>query len=296
MINRIRTHPGRLIGKTIIVLLLAAYAGFSLMPFLWMASTAFKTDEEIYVPQPTFLPRDLNLDAITHVLTNTQIPRYFINSVFVGITQTTFEVLLAAMAGYAFARLKFRGSTVLFWMIIATMSIPWHVLLIPRFLIIKFFPLFGGNDLLGQGGSGMVDSIWALILPGLVSAFGVFLFRQFFQTLPKELEDAARIDGAGEFRIFWQVMLPLAKPAVIVMAIFAFRESWNAFVWPLIVIRSNTALRTIQIGLSYLRDDAGYDWPVLMSATLFATLPLILLFVVLQRYFVQGIALTGTKG
>jgi ABC-type glycerol-3-phosphate transport system permease component len=284
------------IGKTIIVLFLAIYAAFSLMPFLWMGSTAFKTDDEIYVQQPRFLPEELRLDAILHVLTKTQIPRYFLNSLFVGLVQTVFEVLMAAMAGYAFARTEFRGRRVLFWIIIATMSIPWHVLLIPRFLIVRFFPLFGGNNLLGQGGSGMVDSIWALILPGLVSAFGVFLFRQFFMTLPKELEDAARIDGAGEFRIFWQVMLPLARPAVIVMSIFAFRESWNAFVWPLIVVRSNQGLRTIQIGLSYLRDDQGYDWPVLMAATLFATLPLIIIFIVLQRYFVQGIALTGSKG
>jgi multiple sugar transport system permease protein len=236
------------------------------------------------------------LDAFAWVLENTQIPRYFLNSLAIGIVQTVIELMFVAMAGYAFARLKFRGREVLFWLIVASMAVPWHVLLIPRFLIVRFFPLFGGNDILGRGGSGMVDSVWALILPGLISAFGVFMFRQFFKTLPKDLEDAARIDGANEWTIFSRVMLPLARPAVLAMAIFAFRESWNSFVWPLVVIRSNRELRTIQIGLSYLRDDAGVDWQVLMAATLLATVPLIVVFVVLQRYFVQGIALTGSKG
>jgi multiple sugar transport system permease protein len=291
-----RTNTRKVVTTLLIMAVLGIYSVLSLMPFLWMASTAFKTNEEIYVQVPRFFPSQLNTDSFQWVFTYTQIPRYFMNSLFVGVVQTTIELALVAMAGYGFARLKFRGNRVLFWLVIATMAIPWHVLLIPRFLIVRYFPLFGGNNLLGQGGTGMVDSLWALILPGLVSAFGIFLFRQFFMTLPKELEDAARIDGANEFRIFWQVMLPLAKPAILAMAIFAFRESWNSFVWPLIVIRSNKDLRTIQIGLSYLRDDSSVNWQVLMAATLLATVPLILVFTVLQRYFVQGIALTGTKG
>jgi multiple sugar transport system permease protein len=280
----------------VIITLLSAYTILSLMPFLWMASTAFKSNEELYRPNPTFIPERPQLDAFRWVFENTQIPRYFINSLFLGAVQTVAELLMAATAGYAFARLSFRGSKVLFWLIVGSMAIPWHVLLIPRFLIVRFFPLFGGNDIFGRGGSGMIDSIWALLIPGLVSAFGVFMFRQFFMTLPKDLEDAARIDGANEFTIFWRVMLPLASPAVLAMAIFAFRESWNSFVWPLVVIRNSKELRTIQIGLSYLREDSGVDWQALMAATLLATIPLIIVFVVLQRYFVQGIALTGSKG
>lgn len=288
-------HTIRRIGKIIVVALLAAYSLLSLMPFIWMALTSVKTNAEVYVSPPVWIPSQVQFESFQNVLDNSKFPVYFANSMLVAIVHTVAESLLAAMAGYAFARLKFRGRQFLFWFIIATMAIPWHVLLIPRFLIIRFFPLVGGNNLLGQGGNGFYDTIWALIIPGLVSAFGIFLFRQFFLTLPKELEDAARIDGASEGMIFWRIMLPLTTPALIANAIFAFRESWNSFVWPLIVTRSE-ALRTVQIGLSYLRDDVGNDFQVLMAASLLATLPLILIFIVMQRYFVQGIALTGTKG
>jgi multiple sugar transport system permease protein len=159
----------------------------------------------------------------------------------------------------------------------------------------RFFPLTGGNDLFGQGGSGLYDTVLGILLPGMITPFGIFMFRQFFLTLPRDLEDAARIDGCTEWQIYWRVMLPLTKPAIVTLAIFTFQGSWNMFIWPLVMTRTET-LRTIQIALAFFRQDQNIQWALLMAATTMATLPIILVFLVLQRYFTQGIAMTGLKG
>jgi multiple sugar transport system permease protein len=156
-------------------------------------------------------------------------------------------------------------------------------------------PLFGGNDILGQGGIGWINSYWGLIVPGAVGAFGIFMLRQFFQTLPVELEDAARIDGAGELRIFWQIMLPLAMPAVATLAIFSFQAGWNAFLWPLLITTTDD-MRTIQLGLTVFVQQYSTQWDQLMAATVAATLPVILVFALGQKLLVRGIAFTGLKG
>src|SRR5205823_2537897 len=219
----------------------------------------------------------------------------FGNILALGVANLVTNVMLSALAGYAFARLRFPGRSVLFILVLATLMVPYQVTIIPLFVIVRHIPLFGGNDVFGQGGIGWINSYWGLIVPGAVGAFGIFMLRQFFQTLPGELEDAARIDGAGELRIFWQIMLPLAMPAVATLAIFSFQAGWNAFLWPLLITNTDD-MRTIQLGLTVFVQQYSTQWDQLMAATVVATLPVIAVFAIGQKLLVRGIAFSGLKG
>ncbi|HEX5414496.1 MAG TPA: carbohydrate ABC transporter permease, partial [Chloroflexota bacterium] len=187
------------------------------------------------------------------------------------------------------------GRQAIFIGILATMMVPSQMLLIPLFVMLKHVPLAGGNTLLGVGGNGWLDSFAGLIVPQAVTAFSIFLMRQFFLTLPVELGDAARIDGASEAQIFWRIMLPLTKPALATLGIISFQGSWNDFLWPLIVT-STEQTRTLQVGLQVFQDQNNADWALLMAATTISSVPIMIVFLAGQRYLVQGIALTGLKG
>lgn len=221
--------------------------------------------------------------------------RYFFNSTVVTISKVILRLFLCSLGGYTFARLRFKGREFIFIIILATMMIPWQVTLIPVFIILKKMPFFGGNNAFGVGGTGWINTYWSLIIPGAVDAFGIFLMRQFFKILPKALEDAARIDGASEFGIYWRIMLPLAKPALTTLGILTFTQTWNFFLWPLIVTTTDS-MRTVQLGLTVFRSQYDIEWNLLMAAVVVITLPILFVFTLGQRYFVQGIALTGMKG
>jgi multiple sugar transport system permease protein len=266
-----------------------------LLPFVWMVSTSLKPADQLFTVPPTWIPRALQLDTYVKAMSAGNFGRYAFNSLLLALANMVTNVLLSAFAGYAFARLKFPGRNVLFVLVLATLMVPYQVTIIPLFVIVRHIPLFGGNDVLGQGGIGWINSYWGLIVPGAVGAFGIFMLRQFFQTLPVELEDAARIDGAGELRIFWQIMLPLAMPAVATLAIFSFQAGWNAFLWPLLITTTDD-MRTIQLGLTVFVQQYSTQWGQLMAATVVATLPVILVFAAGQRLMVRGIAFTGLKG
>jgi multiple sugar transport system permease protein len=266
-----------------------------LLPFAWMVSTSLKPQYELFTVPPTWIPSEFQWDTYAKAMSAGNFGRYALNSLLLAIANTITNVSLAALAGYAFARLRFPGSKVLFVLVLATLMVPYQVTIIPLFVIVRHIPLFGGNDILGQGGSGWINSYWGLIVPGAVGAFGIFMLRQFFRTLPRELEDAARIDGAGEFRIFWQIMLPLATPAIATLAIFSFQAGWNAFFWPLLITTTDD-MRTIQLALTVFVQQYSTQWDQLMAATVVATAPVILAFVFGQRLLVRGIAFTGLKG
>ena len=274
------------------VLLLGAVA--MLLPFVWMISTSVKPADQLFSVPPTWLPHPIQWDNYVKAMGAGNFGRYAMNSLLLGVANVTTNVLLSALAGYAFARLRFPGRNVLFVLVLATLMVPYQVTIIPLFVIVRHIPLFGGNDLLGQGGIGWINSYWGLIVPGAVGAFGIFMLRQFFQTLPDELEDAARIDGADEFRIFWQIMLPLAMPAVATLAIFSFQAGWNAFLWPLLITTTDD-MRTIQLGLTVFVQQYSTQWDQLMAATVVATVPVILVFAFGQRLLVRSIAFTGIK-
>ncbi|HVC33467.1 MAG TPA: carbohydrate ABC transporter permease, partial [Chloroflexota bacterium] len=263
--------------------------------FLWMVSTSLKPNDQIFAFPPEWIPRVWMWVDYANAMQAAPFALYFRNTGIYAGGVLVFQLTLCSMAGYAFARLPFPGRQAIFVAILATMMVPSQMLLIPLFVLLKHVPLAGGNDLLGAGGNGWLDSFAGLIVPQAVTAFGIFLMRQFFQTLPAELGDAARIDGASEAQIFWRIMLPLTKPALATLGIITFQAAWNDFLWPL-VVTDTEATRTLQLGLQVFQDLNSTDWALLMAATTVTSLPIVVVFLVGQRYLVRGIALTGLKG
>jgi multiple sugar transport system permease protein len=290
-----RTDARTLARLLAIYALLVALSVVSVFPFLWSAATSLKTNEEVLVQPIRFLPEVWRFENYVVGLTSRNFPRYFFNSALMAVVVCVAHVVLASTAGYAFARLSFRHRDILFALVLATLMVPSQVTLVPLFIMAKQWPLLGGNDLLGRGGTGMMDNFWGLTVPLFATAYGTFLLRQFFQSLPAELEDAARIDGCSELGILGRIVLPLSGPALVTLAIFSFTATFNEFIWPLVITKSD-AMRTVQLGLAGFRRETTTEWPLLMAVTLVATLPVLLAFVLGQRYFTRGIALTGLKG
>lgn len=263
---------------TAIVLLLGAVA--MLLPFAWMISTSLKTSGATFVMPPEFIPAEPTLDNYVTTFTTMPMWRFLTNSLFVAFASTTLMVMTCAMAGYAFARIPFRGRTVLFYAYLATLMVPQQVTLTPLFVLMTQL--------------GWTNTYQALILPGSFGAFGTFLMRQFFLKLPAEIEEAAFIDGAGYITIFFRIAIHLARPALATLFIFAFMQSWNSFLWPLI-ITSDTAMMTLPLGLSALQGRYATDWNVLMAGTVISTLPVLACYVFAQKYIIQGLSHTGLK-
>ncbi|MDF2836468.1 MAG: transporter permease, partial [Paenibacillus sp.] len=205
------------------------------------------------------------------------------------------NLFFGSVSGYAFAKLNFRGNKAMFRVLLAAMMIPGIVTMIPSFYVLKHFPLVGGNDLLGGGGNGFLNSFWGIILPGASGSFAVFFMRQFFLTLPSDMMEMARIEGCKEFRIFWNIYLPLTKPALATLGIFTFQAGWNSFLWPMIIL-NDPEKATIQMGLQAFSYNYQTDYGPMMAGALIAILPILVLFLLLQKYFVQGIAFSGVKG
>ncbi len=266
-----------------------------LMPFAWMVSTSVKPDHEIFGDSIRWLPSQLDLQNYSDAFEQTNMPRLFLNTTVVTAVSVASQVLLGSMAGYAFARLHFRGKTLIFFALLTTMMVPFEVLIIPVFLLIKFFPLAGGNNLLGQGGTGLINTLGGIMFPGFVSVFGVFLFRQFYLSFPKEIEEAAIVDGCSRIGVYWRILIPNSKPVMGTMALFAFLWSWNDFLWPLVVVKEDS-LKTIQLGLSVFDQEQGTAWAELMAASVMAVLPVIILYIFLQRFLVSGGLTSGLKG
>ena len=272
--------------KIFLYMLLSIIAIVMLWPFIWMLITSFKPNTEMFAYPPTIIPNELTFSHYIDAWKAAPWPRYFYNTAVVALVITFSSLFLSALTGYAFARLDFPGKNFLFLFLLASMMIPFEVMLIPLYLIIVKFPLMGGNGLWG-GGTGLLDTYSALIVPRLLFPFGVFLMRQFFLTLPKSLEDAARIDGCSEFGIFWRVMFPLIKPASATLVVFVFSMIWDDFFWPLIVINDQDMM-PVQLGLqSFQTSQHTTDWGPLMSATVWVTLPIIIVFFFAQKYFMN---------
>lgn len=284
----------RRLSRAALYVALSVIAVVMVVPFVWMVLTSLKTPADIAASPPTFLPTEWAWGNYADALAAAPFLTYARNSLIIAVSHTTINLLVASMAGYALARLRFRGSELVFLGFVAALMIPTYTKIIPEFLIVRFMPLFGGNDILGQGGTGWLDTWWALIIPGAVTPFAVFLFRQFYLDLPVELEEAARLDGVSELGIWARIMTPLVKPAFITVALLTFESSWNNFLWPLLVTRTDS-MRVIQVGLSVFRTENDTQWAFLMAGTTLATLPMVLLFLLGQKYFVRGFANAGIK-
>src|SRR5512143_2305259 len=249
-------------------------------PFLWMVMTSFKDLSEILTYPPKLLPEIFRWENYTNAFTAAPFGRFYLNSLLVSVAVVLGQLVTCSLAAYAFARMKFRGRNILFVVFLGSMMVPGQVTMIPSFMILYWL--------------GWIDSYYALIVPGLASAFGTFLLRQFFMTIPTELEEAAAIDGCSRLGVLWRIILPLAKPALATLAIFTFMGVFNDFLWALIVVNSEE-LRTVQLGLAIFRDRYATEWDKLMASSVTATLPILLVFFFAQKYFIKGIALSGIK-
>lgn len=268
-------------GTLIVHVVLIIGAIIMVFPFLWQTLTAFKTfGDSVQVP-PTVLPDPWVFDNFSKVFEGMPFGQMFANSVLLTIGRTVGQIVLCTMAGYAFARIPFRGRNVLFVIFLSVLMVPSQLYLIPQYEIIEKL--------------GWLNTLQALIVPGLFSAFGTFLMRQFFMSMPVELEEAGRIDGANPWQVFWRIMLPLAKPGIIALTVFTVLWSWNDLLWPLVVTTDPNKM-PLSVGLSQLVGLHGTDYPVLMAGALLATLPMLITFMILQRQFIQGIAFSGSKG
>jgi len=280
--------------KLLVYAFLIFIAVLSLIPFLWSIDSSLKTVKYNYAHPLSWRPKPVAFGNYVKIFTMFSFGKNFTNSLIYAGGKTILTLIICPLAGYAFARKKFKGRNVIFILVLSLMMIPYQVLLIPTFLILKNFPLVGGNNILGVGGAGFLDTYWGLILPTAVTPFNIFLMRQYFLTLPKSIEEAARIDGASEFRIYWQIALPLALPALTAISIFSFQGAWNDFIWPLIVLRSRN-LQPLTLGLQVFQDENFDLWPLLMAATLVTTAPMLGIFAIFQKYFFRGVSFIGTS-
>ena len=272
-----RTRPWR---RLIVHLMLVAGAFVAAMPFLWMITTSLKPAGALY-QQPLLFPVHFEWSNYVEAWSPAPFPRFFLNSTIMAVGITLAQTLLSGMAGYAFARLRFPGRDALFFVVLGTMMVPFPVTLIPSYIIVANL--------------GWLDTYQALIVPRAASAFAIFLFRQFFRTIPHEFEEAARIDGAGRLTVFWRIALPLSKPVVAASAVFSFLFAWNDFLWPL-VVTSSPRMQPIQVGLAMFQGQYGTFWTLLMAATVLTIIPAIIVFLFAQRRFIEGLTAGGLKG
>ncbi|MBI5667938.1 MAG: carbohydrate ABC transporter permease [Chloroflexi bacterium] len=271
----------RIVGYGVLILV----AGMMIVPFMWMVSTSLKTPGTEFSYPPEILPTQLDLTNYRTLFLNLPFGRYFLNTLFITLATVAGQLLICSLAAYGFARLNFMGRDTIFVLYLTTMMIPFQITLIPLYLIITQL--------------GWVNTYQGLIVPGISSAFGIFLLRQSFLNIPRDYQDAARIDGANEWQIFSRIFLPLNGPTLATLGVFAFMGTWTDLIWPLLIAR-NEQMRTLELGLAYFnaRPNAFLqpNWPLLMAGSVVVMLPVLIVYIVAQRYFVQGIALSGVKG
>lgn len=269
--------------------------GIIIFPIIWAFLTSVKPDPELFSLPLRILPSHWVFQNYVRAVQAARLGLFTFNSTVVALGSVGTNLLFCAMAGYAFAKLNFPGKNLLFGLLLATMMIPIEAAVVPIFMVIRGFPFAGGNNIWGQGGTGFLNSYAGLILPGAVTIYGMFLFRQFFSTLPKELEDAARVDGCSEWGVFWRIALPQSRPMLATLGILSFLWRWNEFMWPLVCI-SKEEMKTVQLGLVVFRQELSTDWAPLMAASILISLVPLTVFILFQRSFVKGITFTGIKG
>lgn len=275
--EKVRRFIGTGLYYAVLVLLALVFS----FPFFWMVSSAFKPSDLIFVYPPVLLPPSPTLENFRGVFEAAPFARYMFNSFFVSITVTVIALLLHAMCGYALARLQFPGRDLIFVGILSTLMIPFYTILIPLVLLVKWL--------------GWLNTYWALIVPAIPHAFGIFWMRQFFLGMPLELEEAARVDGASRVRVFFAIALPLARPIMAALAVFFFLANWDAFLWPL-VAANKEEMRVVQVGISSFVGEHGSAWNLILAGSTIAILPTLILFFALQRFIVRSIKMTGLKG
>lgn len=278
-----RTQPQsslpRWTGRVIVYGLLLAGGMVMVTPFVWMIATSLKPAQEVFLG--TFFPAAPTLGNYDVVLKKVPFARWYLNSLIVATLTTLSVAFFDSLTGFTLAKYEFRGKNLIFVFILSTLMVPTEMLVIPWFIL--------SNNL------NWVDTYWGIMFPGVITAFGTFLMKQFMEGVPSELLDAARIDGVSEFGLFWRIALPLVKPALAALCIFTFLGNWNAFLWP-VIITEKMDMRTVPVGLSFFSGEAGSSWELIMAGASMATIPVLIVFLFFQRQIIKGIALTGLKG
>lgn len=252
-----------------------------LIPVVYIISSSFKPLNELFSSEPTFFPRTFTFDNYIKATDRGDFIRYILNSFFVATTSTIIAVMINTMSGYALSKFNFKGKNTIMILILSTIMLPLSVIMVPIFSVLKFF--------------GLYNSLWALIIPPAATPTGIFLMRQYLLTIPDEVIQSARIDGASEWRIFWSIILPNAKPAIATLAIFSFMWRWNDYVWPLIAISSPDKY-TIQLAIANFTGQFGTDYSSILAMSAISMIPMLIVFLIFQKQFVQGTAQTGMKG
>ncbi len=271
----------QILKKILLLIFVVVTSAAMLGPFLWMLSSSFKPISEIRRFPPTWIPENFTFANYPGVLKAVPFARFFFNSLFVATVVVTVCLFTSSLAGFAFSKYSFRGRDAMFLIVLSTMMIPFQVIIIPLYILMKLF--------------GWIDTYWALIVPALNSAFGIYLMRQFIKTIPTDMIDAARIDGCSEFRIYWRIIIPLSKPALATLGLFIFMANWDSFLWPVIVI-NRISMRTLPLGLALFRGEYGTLWHLVMAGTVITVLPTFVAFSIAQGHLIEGITLTGLKG
>ena len=269
------------VGKTILYIVLIAVSLFTLVPFVWMISSSLKLDREVFAYPMKWIPETFRWENYMLIWQKVPMITYFKNTAFIAIVVTFLQTLTSSFAAYAFAKLTFKGRDVLFLAYIATIAVPWQAYMLPQFIMMRSM--------------GLYDTLWAMVVLQAFSAFGVFLMRQFYQGIPTELCEAARIDGLSEYGIWARIMLPLSKAAIATLVIFTFVNTWNDYMGPMIYLTRDFN-KTIQVGLRRFIQENSSDYHLIMAASLVSLLPVSIVFLSLQKYFIEGIATTGVKG
>lgn len=266
--------------KTVLHLFLIITSAITLAPFIWMLSAAFMPDGHANVYPPRFFPDEFTLEQFASLFERLKIGRNFLNSLFLSVTVTLISLFFNSMAGYAFAKYRFRGKNKIFKILLSSMIIPAQVTMLPLFLMLKSM--------------GFINTYMAIIIPGLANIFGIFMIRQYALSIPDSLIEAARIDGAGDFQIYRTIVIPLCLPILITLAIFTFLGTWNDFLWPLIALTDNS-MYTLPVALANLMGEHSKDPELMMAGSLITVIPVIIVFLSLQRYYIRGIMLGSVK-
>jgi multiple sugar transport system permease protein len=270
-----------ILSKALIYLLLTLLGVSMIFPYLWMLTNSLKSEPEFYEFPYRLIPAAATLEPYFLAITLGNMGRFMLNSALYAVCVVVFQTIINSLAAYAFARTEFPGRDFIFVVVLSTMMLPFSVLLIPTYLIVYYL--------------GLANTVGGVVIPGFASAFGIFFLRQFMLSIPRELEDAAIIDGANHLQIYAKLIMPLSKPAVLTLGIFAFLNEWNAFIWPLIVL-SDWKRFPVTVGISMLRDQSGYRWPNLFAASTLVSFPIVLVFLVVQKHIIGGLTLSGLKG
>lgn len=269
------------VGKAILYIVLIAVALFTLIPFVWMLSASLKLDREVFSYPIRWIPEVFHWENYSLIWQKVPLVTYFKNTATIAILVTFIQTLTSSFAAYAFAKLRFRGRNTLFICYVATIAVPWQTYMLPQFILMRSM--------------GLYDTLWAIIVLQSFSAFGVFMMRQFYQGIPSELCEAARIDGLSEYGIWARIMLPLSKAAIATLVIFTFVGTWNDYMGPMIYLTRDVN-KTVQVGLRRFIQENSSDYHLIMAVSVCSLLPVSVVFLALQKYFIQGIATTGLKG